>query len=102
MPSAPESVNSSNTTLCPNSLPGTTHVLTADPSSDSRLTAKRPASGILPGMDLPSRAVQTITTRYAVALARYAAATGLAFVNVWLSLSIHLMLALRNGFSERA
>jgi uncharacterized membrane protein len=45
--------------------------------------------------------IRTITRRYAVAVACYAAATALAFVNVWLSLSIHLVIALWNGFSER-
>jgi TMEM175 potassium channel family protein len=47
------------------------------------------------------RGLQTITRRYAIALVCYFAATGLAFLNVWLSLSIHLILALWNGFSER-
>jgi uncharacterized membrane protein len=45
--------------------------------------------------------VRTITRRYGAALPCYAAATGLAFVNVWLSLGIHLVLVLWNGFSER-
>lgn len=52
--------------------------------------------------DSSARGVRTITRRYAVALACYAAATGLAFASVWLSLSIHMMLALWNGFSERS
>jgi uncharacterized membrane protein len=44
--------------------------------------------------------IRTIASRYAVALACYAAATALALVNIWLSLSIHLVLALWNGFSD--
>jgi len=54
------------------------------------------------GSELPQRGLRTITIRYAVALACYAAATGIAFINVWISLSVHLVLALWNGFSERA
>jgi uncharacterized membrane protein len=53
------------------------------------------------GTKLPKQAVQTITRRYAVALPCYAAAAGVAYVNVWLSLAIHLVLALWNGLSER-
>jgi uncharacterized membrane protein len=45
--------------------------------------------------------VRTITWRYAAALPCYAVATALAFVSVWLSLAIHLGLALWNGLSER-
>jgi uncharacterized membrane protein len=59
----------------------------------------RPRAHLL-GTD-QERGVRVITRRYAVALVCYAAATGVAFVNVWLSLSIHLGLALWNGFSER-
>jgi len=51
--------------------------------------------------ELPQRGLQTITTRYAVALGCYLAATGIAFFSVWLSLSIHLVIVLWNGFSER-
>jgi len=54
------------------------------------------------GRELPQRGLHTITMRYAVALACYIAATGIAFINVWISLSIHLVLALWNAFSERA
>jgi len=50
---------------------------------------------------MPEHGMRTITTRYAVALGFYILATGLAFVNVWLSLSIHLVLAFWNGLSER-
>jgi uncharacterized membrane protein len=46
--------------------------------------------------------IRTITRRYLVALVCYAAAAALAFVNVWISLAIHFVLALWNGFSERA
>src|SRR5271168_3866399 len=56
----------------------------------------------LPGTELLERGLHTITIRYAVALLCYVAATGIAFINVWISLSIHLALALWNGFSERA
>jgi hypothetical protein len=48
-----------------------------------------------------SAGVRTITRRYEVALPCYGLALGLAFVNVWLSLVIHLLLVLWNGFSER-
>jgi uncharacterized membrane protein len=58
--------------------------------------------GLLDETAAPNAGIRTITRRYAVALACYPAATALAFVNVWLSLSIHLALALWNGFSERA
>jgi uncharacterized membrane protein len=53
------------------------------------------------GAGVSHHGLRTITIRYAVALACYAAATGMAYVNVWISLSIHLILALWNGFSER-
>jgi uncharacterized membrane protein len=53
------------------------------------------------GAKVAREGVRTITRRYAVALPCYAVATGLAFVNVWLSLAIHLVLVLWNGFSER-
>jgi hypothetical protein len=46
--------------------------------------------------------IRTITRRYAVALFCHPAATGLAFVSVWLSLGMHLVLALWNALSERA
>lgn len=51
--------------------------------------------------ELPRLGLRTITIRYAVALVCYIAATGIAFINVWISLSIHLVLALWNGLSER-
>jgi uncharacterized membrane protein len=57
--------------------------------------------GFLRETEASNRGAHTITRRYGVALACYAIATGLAFVSVWLSLSIHLVLALWNGFSER-
>jgi uncharacterized membrane protein len=57
--------------------------------------------GFLRETDASNRGVRTITRRYGVALACYAIATALALVNVWLSLSIHFVLALWNGFSER-
>jgi len=44
---------------------------------------------------------RSITRRYAVALLYYPAATGLAFVSVWLSLEVHLVLAQWNALSER-
>jgi uncharacterized membrane protein len=45
---------------------------------------------------------RTITIRYASGPIAYAAATGLAFVNVWLSLTIQLGVALWNAKTERA
>jgi hypothetical protein len=51
--------------------------------------------------ELPQLGLRTITIRYAVALVCYIAATGIAFINVWISLSIHLVLALWNGLSEQ-
>jgi uncharacterized membrane protein len=56
---------------------------------------------LLLGPDVPKQAVRTITTRYVVALACYVVAMGLAYLNAWISLSVHLLLALWNGFSER-
>jgi TMEM175 potassium channel family protein len=55
----------------------------------------------LMGDELSKQGVNTITRRYAVAFACYVAATALAYVNVWLSLAIHFILALWNGLSER-
>lgn len=53
------------------------------------------------GSGVHEQGLRTITRRYAIALVCYAAATGLAYVNVWLSLAIHLTLALANARSER-
>ena len=50
---------------------------------------------------MPEHGRRTITLRYAVALVAYVLATLLAFVNVWLSLAIHLLLTAWNAFSER-
>ena len=50
---------------------------------------------------LHKEGLHTITGRYALALACYAAATGLAFFNVWISLMIHLALGLVNARPER-
>jgi len=50
---------------------------------------------------MPEHGRRTITVRYAVALVSYVIATFLAFVNVWLSLAIHLVLTWWNAFSER-
>jgi len=58
--------------------------------------------GRLLAAEPPAAAIRTITRRYLVALICYAAATGLALVNVWFSLAVHFVLALWNGFSERA
>jgi uncharacterized membrane protein len=58
--------------------------------------------GRLLGPDPRLSGIRTITRRYAVALPCYVAAALLALVNVWLSLTIHLLLALWNGFSERS
>lgn len=58
--------------------------------------------GHLLGREPSEHGVRTITRRYAVALPCYAAATAIALINVWLSVAIHLILALWNGFSERA
>lgn len=44
---------------------------------------------------------RTITFRYAVSLACVIAAAALTALNVWLSLSVYLILVLWNGFSER-
>ncbi len=52
--------------------------------------------------DVSEKGLRTITRRYAAALVCYATATALAFINVWLSLAIHFILALWNSFSERA
>lgn len=57
--------------------------------------------GLLRETDVSDCGVRTITRRYGMARACYAVATASAFVNVWLSLSIHFVLALWNGFSER-
>jgi uncharacterized membrane protein len=57
--------------------------------------------GRLLGSDRPGPGVRTITRRYAFGPISYAAATALAFVNVWLSLGLHLAVALWNGCSER-
>lgn len=56
-------------------------------------------SGVL-GADVAETGIRTITRRYAIALPCYVVAAGLAFINVWLSLGIHLGLALWNGLSE--
>jgi uncharacterized membrane protein len=58
--------------------------------------------GRLLGSNLPPQALRTITRRYAFGPISYAVATALAFVNVWLSLGIHLTVALWNARSERA
>jgi len=50
---------------------------------------------------MPEHGRRTITLRYAVALICHVIATLLAFVNVWLSLAIHLLLTWWNAFSER-
>jgi uncharacterized membrane protein len=54
------------------------------------------------GREISQQGLRTITRRYAIAGVLYAVATGLAFVNVWASLAVHLVLAVWNGFSERA
>ncbi len=54
------------------------------------------------GPGVSPQGVHTITRRYAVALVCYPAATALALVNVWLSLTVHLILAFWNALSERA
>ena len=54
------------------------------------------------GKEVSQQGLNTITRRYAIALVLYAAATALAFVDVWVSLAVHLALAIWNGFSERA
>ncbi len=53
------------------------------------------------GHEISQQGLDTITRRYAIALGCYAGATALAFVNVWASLGVHLVLAVWNGFSER-
>jgi uncharacterized membrane protein len=54
------------------------------------------------GTSVSQKGLRTITRRYATALICYAMAMALAFINVWLSLAIHFVLALWNSFSERA
>jgi uncharacterized membrane protein len=54
------------------------------------------------GKDVADEGVRTITRGYTAALFCYSAATALAFVNVWLSLGVHLVLALWNALSKRA
>jgi uncharacterized membrane protein len=53
------------------------------------------------GARLDEAGVQTITRRYALGPVSYAAATGAALVNVWLSLAMHFALALLYARSER-
>jgi uncharacterized membrane protein len=53
------------------------------------------------GKDVADQGIRTITRRYALALLCYPATTGLAFVSVWLSLEVHLVLAQWNALSER-
>src|ERR1700686_3043851 len=57
--------------------------------------------GRLLGSDLPQQGLRTITRRYTFGPISYAVATALAFVNVWLGLSVHLAVALGNARSER-
>jgi len=57
--------------------------------------------GRLLGSDLHQQGQRTITRRYTFGPISYAVATALAFVNVWLSLSVHLAVALWNARSER-
>jgi len=45
--------------------------------------------------------VNTITRRYRMGPIGYAAATALAFVNVWLSLATHAALAILFALSEK-
>jgi uncharacterized membrane protein len=53
------------------------------------------------GADAHEGGVSTITFRYSVGPASYAIATAAALVNVWLSLAIHVGLALMYALSER-
>jgi uncharacterized membrane protein len=53
------------------------------------------------GPDIDEEGVRTITSRYRLGPIGYLAATGTAFVNVWLSLAIHTALALLFAKSER-
>jgi hypothetical protein len=57
--------------------------------------------GRLLGAELHQQGLQTITRRYTFGPISYALATALAFVNVWLSLGVHLAVALWNARSER-
>ncbi|HEX2790501.1 MAG TPA: TMEM175 family protein [Steroidobacteraceae bacterium] len=57
--------------------------------------------GRLLGSDWHEPGLRTITRRYAFGPISYVVATGLAFVNVWLSLGVHLAVALWNARSER-
>jgi uncharacterized membrane protein len=57
--------------------------------------------GRLLGSDRHEPGLRTITRRYAFSPISYALATALAFVNVWLSLGVHLAVALWNARSER-
>lgn len=53
------------------------------------------------GAKLHQQGLQTITRRYTFGPISYAVVTALAFVNVWLSLGVHLAVALWNACSER-
>jgi uncharacterized membrane protein len=53
------------------------------------------------GSAFNEQGLRTITRRYAFGPISYALATGLAFVNVWLSLGVHLAVALWNARSEQ-
>jgi uncharacterized membrane protein len=57
--------------------------------------------GRLLGAAFDARGLKTITRRYAFGPMSYVLATGLAFVNVWLSLGVHLAVALWNARSEQ-
>jgi uncharacterized membrane protein len=57
--------------------------------------------GRLLGPAFHERGLRTITRRYAFGPISYVLATGLAFVNVWLSLGLHLAVALWNARSEQ-
>jgi uncharacterized membrane protein len=57
--------------------------------------------GRLLGAGLQQQGLRTITRRYTFGPISYALATALAFVNIWLSLAVHLAVALWNARSER-
>jgi uncharacterized membrane protein len=57
--------------------------------------------GRLLGGAFDERGLKTITRRYAFGPLSYMLATGLALVNVWLSLGVHLAVALWNARSEQ-
>jgi uncharacterized membrane protein len=57
--------------------------------------------GRLLGTAWNERGLQIITRRYAFGPISYVLATALAFVNVWLSLGVHLAVALWNARSEQ-